>query len=169
MKTMMLQNKPVFIALAVALVILLAVYFKGRSDGSQPGFFSKLFGLDSEPVGNNGGVIRNIYVPEPGDSSSNNWRPNAITDRIYKAIEDHWSFKPNGTEINNAFETFNALTHNQKIAVVNDWEQRYKATDKAGWFTGDYGSLKEVLNQWIGDFQPQVEIAWTWMNNNQID
>lgn len=163
MKTLLLNHKPVVIAGAVALLVLLFVYFKGRRDGSEPGFFTKLFSPEPDP-----NAAQKIYIPSPGQGG-NTWSPNQVTNAIYQAIEDHGVLSPNGTEINSAFATFNALTHNQKVAVINDWEQRYKGTDKAGWFTGDYGSLFETISEWTGNFQPQVEIAWTWMNTNQID
>ncbi|QNR22963.1 hypothetical protein [Croceimicrobium hydrocarbonivorans] len=168
MKSLILQNKAVAVAILVALIILIAVYYKGRSDGSEPGFFTRLFGLDdnSDNTGSKD-VVRKVYVSD--GTGDNAWNPQSVTDRLYQTIQDHRWYSPNGTDINNAFATFNSLSYNQKIAVINDWEQRIKGLDVSGWGTGDYGSLYDTISQWQGNFQPQVEIAWSWMNSNQIE
>lgn len=159
----LLPYKSYLIGAALIIAILAVVYFKGRKDGKACSWLDKLTGNcpgqknENEPV---------VYVPTgPGAQ----WKPQAITNQIYNALDGHSWLTPNGEAINNAFFAFNNLNDQQKFDVINDWEARYKGTDRPYWGTGDYGSLRQTIEEFENDFQPQVEIAYTWMNNNLIN
>lgn len=155
----LLQRKNTLIGIGLVVAILLFVYYKGRSDANDCPWYKRLVG------GCDDDTDRKIYVPTgPGAP----WKPQSITNRLFSAIDNHGIFTPNGDAINDAFFAFNSLSDQQKFDVVNDWEQRIKGRDVSGWFTGDYGSLRETIEQWDGNYQPEVSIAYNWMNNNGI-
>lgn len=120
----------------------------------------KLFGQGEAPKPNT--YTFNGVVPT-------SYNPTKVTDQIFQAYDAHSWVSPNGKEINSALQVFNALNAEQKVAVLNDWEQRYKGKDRPYWFTGDYGTLKQEIERFAPDLQPEAAIALNWLQENKFD
>lgn len=160
-----LQNRTFWIIVG-AIIIFWIIYKAGKNAqkaaDERGSWWDRLWGnvpKDPEPG--------TVYVPSPGSDQS--WRPNTITDTIHRAYEDHRWYSGNSAGINSAWSVFNGLNDSQKIAVINDWSARHQGTDKPGWGTGDYGSLKTTIEEYSDNLVPQAEIALSWMRAAAIE
>ncbi len=149
-------KKEIFIGLGVILILVL-IYYLGKRAGKDCGWMDKLLGNCPEE-----GKGKTVII----NTGSGEWLPNPITDALYTAINRIMDAP--GAE-NDAFGKFNVLSDDQKVDVINDWAARYEGTDKAGWFTGNFPSLKKTLEEDFGDMEPNVAIAYNWMITKGIE
>ncbi|KAB2814559.1 hypothetical protein [Phaeocystidibacter luteus] len=162
-------KNPSIITLIIVFVIIYFIYKAGKNKGemaaNEPSFWDKLWGNDEESQ-----VEVPIYTTGGGSSSGGggSWSPKPLTDSIHVAYEEHWNLWGNGDRINELWGRFNTLSDSRRVMVVNDWNQRYMNTDRAGWGTGDYGTLKQTIERYADDLVPQAEIALTWMTGAGI-
>jgi hypothetical protein len=154
------QNRNIIIVIVVALIIW-AIYQYGKKKALDCSWYDKLLGNCVE-----GTPTKTQYTDT--SATGNVFNPKGISDAIFEEYESHWTFKPNGENINLVWRGFNALSNANRIAVVNDWNMRYLGRDRAGWFTGDYGTLRQTIERYQGNLQPQAEIALNWMISNNI-
>lgn len=156
-----LKNQTVRIAIAIIL-ILAVVYFMGRRSGkaaaNNGSWFTNLFADPEKPA------TINVDGDEPADNIQH------ITDAIHQSFEAHRWYSKNGEAINNAFAVFNALPVSGKVSVINDWNQRYFGTDRPGWGTGNYGTIRTEINTFYDEgLQPEVAKALGWMQSYKIN
>jgi hypothetical protein len=69
-----------------------------------------------------------------------------------------------------AFAAFNFLTMQQKLDVVNYWNQTIKGQDRYGYFTGDIDTLRKEM-EWHNSDSLTTEgaNAYHWLLTNGIN
>lgn len=161
----LLTNRPAQIAIAVILV-LAVVYFMGRNAGKnaqKQSWWQRLFGGGDETAP--------VDIPAPvtvgGQVPAENVQ--YITDAIYQGFHNHRWYGKNGENINLAFAQFNASSQAGKASVVNDWNARYFGTDRPGYFTGDYGTIRQEIAEVVDEgLLPQTALAYKWLQDLKI-